>query len=78
MTTSRVETWVWVFVYAGMLVLGIGLAVGRTDDALGWAIAAIGIISIALGALLVWIRSRMKNAALTGASAESPFKKEAP
>ncbi len=60
MTASRVATWVWVFVYAGMLVFGVGLAVARTDDALGWVIAATGIFSIAVGALLVWIRSRMK------------------
>ncbi len=61
MTAGRVETWVWVFVYAGMLVLGVGLAVTRTDDALGWVIAAIGLFFIAVGALLVWIRSRMKS-----------------
>jgi formate hydrogenlyase subunit 3/multisubunit Na+/H+ antiporter MnhD subunit len=61
MSASRVETWVWVFVYAGMLVLGVGLAVERTDDTLGWVIAAVGIFSIAVGALLVWVRSRMKS-----------------
>ena len=61
MSASRVETWVWVFVYAGMLVFGVGLAVARTDNALGWVIATIGICSIAFGALLVWIRSRMKS-----------------
>jgi formate hydrogenlyase subunit 3/multisubunit Na+/H+ antiporter MnhD subunit len=61
MTASRIETWVWVFVYAGMLVLGVGLAVARTDGALGWVIAAVGIFSIAVGALLVWVRSRMKS-----------------
>jgi len=61
MTTGRVDTWVWVFVYAGILVLGVGLSVGRTDGALAWAAAAIGIFFIALGALLVWIRSRMKS-----------------
>ncbi len=61
LTTSRVDTCVWVFVYAGMLVLGVGLAVGRTDEALGWVTAAIGSFFIAVGALLVWIRSRMKS-----------------
>jgi len=60
MTASRVETWVWVFLYAGMVVLGLGLGVARTDGALGSVIAAFGIFSIAVGALLVWIRSRMK------------------
>jgi len=61
MSAGRVETWIWVFVYAGILVLGVGLAVGRTDETLGWVITAIGIFSIAVGALLVWFRSRMES-----------------
>ena len=59
MTASRVEVWIWVFIYAGLLVLGLGLAVSRTDGTLGWVVAGVGIICIALGALLVWVRSRM-------------------
>ena len=60
-SASRVETWVWVFVYAGMLVFGVGLAVSRTADALGTAIASVGVLLIVIGALLVWVRSRMKS-----------------
>ncbi len=61
MSARKVETWVWVLVYGGMIVLGIGLAVQRTDAGTGRLIACAGGVLVALGALLVWVRSRMRN-----------------
>jgi len=58
---ALVEKLVWVYVYAGMLLLGLGLAVQRSDAAIGWTIAAVGIVSIAVGIVLVYVRSRMKR-----------------
>jgi hypothetical protein len=51
----------WVLIFGGMLMLALGLVLRRTDPALGWAIAAVSIAAIMLGALLVWVRSRMKE-----------------
>ena len=59
---ARIEVWIWVLVYAGLIVFGTGLAVQRSDGSLGWSIAAVGALLVAAGALLVWIRSRMNNA----------------
>ena len=61
MSARKVETWVWVLIYGGMVVLGIGLAVQRTDATTGWAIACAGGVLVAVGALLVWVRSRMRR-----------------
>ena len=58
MSTARIDTWVWVLVYGGLVVLGVGLTVQRSDDTFGWIIALVGALLIAAGALLVWIRSR--------------------
>jgi formate hydrogenlyase subunit 3/multisubunit Na+/H+ antiporter MnhD subunit len=58
---SLVEKLVWIYVYAGMILLGLGLAVQRSDPAVGWTIAAIGSVSIVIGIVLVWVRSRMKR-----------------
>ena len=56
-----VEKLVWVYVYAGLILLGLGLAVQRSDSTIGWTIAAIGAVSIVIGIVLVWVRSRMKQ-----------------
>jgi formate hydrogenlyase subunit 3/multisubunit Na+/H+ antiporter MnhD subunit len=58
---SLVEKLVWVYVYAGMILLGLGLAVQRSDATIGWTIAVIGSVSIFIGIVLVWVRSRMKR-----------------
>ena len=56
-----VEKLVWVYVYVGMVLLGLGLAVQRTDTTIGWTLVVIGSISIFIGIVLVWVRSRMKR-----------------
>jgi len=56
-----VEKLVWVYVYVGMVLLGLGLAVQRSDTTIGWTLVVIGSISIFVGIVLVWVRSRMKQ-----------------
>ena len=58
---GKLDGWVWACIYLGMLLLGLGLAVTRSDSALGWTIATIGMLLIALGIVLVWARSRLKT-----------------
>jgi hypothetical protein len=58
---QRIQKWVWILIYGGMFLLALGLAVQRSDAALGWGIAAPGAFLIAAGALLIWARSRMKD-----------------
>ena len=58
---SRIETWIWVLVYLGLILLGLGLSVQRSDAALGWTIAAVGSGAVAIGIVLIWLRSRMKD-----------------
>jgi hypothetical protein len=61
MTPKRLQTWVWLLIYAGIILLALGLSVQRSDASLGWGIAAPGMASIALGIVLIWVRSRMKT-----------------
>ena len=58
---ARVQKWVWILIYGGMILLALGLSVQRSDAALGWGIAAPGVVLIAIGIVLIWVRSRMKN-----------------
>ena len=67
MNTQRVETWVWVLVYLGLVLIGVGMSVQRSDATLGWAITAAGVVLEALGAVLIWVRSRANDDASTQA-----------
>ena len=51
----------WVLIYAGLLVAAFGVSVQRTDDALGWSLVIGGALATALGAVLVYVRSRLKD-----------------
>jgi len=61
MKTSTVETLVWVLIYGGLLGVGLGLAVQRYQEPLGWGIAATGAVVAAVGVVLIYVRSRMKS-----------------
>jgi len=61
MNAKSIQKWVWILIYAGIFLLALGLSVQRSDAALGWGIAAPGIAAIALGIVLIWVRSRMNN-----------------
>jgi hypothetical protein len=61
MSTARLEIWIWVLIYGGLLAVGLGLSVQRGDGALGWGIVAVGAVASAAGVLLIWVRSRRKD-----------------
>ncbi len=61
MKPSTVEALVWVLVYGGLLLLCLGLFVQRAHDPLGWTLVVIGAGAAVAGAVLIWIRSKMKE-----------------
>lgn len=61
MKTSTLEKLVWVYIYAGLVLGGLGLMVQRGNDAVGWTMAVIGAVSIVVGAVLIFVRSKMKE-----------------
>ena len=60
-TLARIEAWVWILIYGGLLVLVLGLAVGRIEAALGGVMAFAGAVVALAGAVLLWVRSRLKQ-----------------
>jgi len=63
MKTATLDKLIWTLIYGGLLGVGLGISVQRRDDALGWTIVTAGGAITALGALLVYVRSRMKDKA---------------
>ena len=61
MSTETIDKLIWTLIYGGLLGVGLGVSIQRNDDALGWTIVAAGGIATALGAVLVFVRSRMKG-----------------
>ncbi|MBX9960744.1 MAG: hypothetical protein K2Y15_11470 [Burkholderiaceae bacterium] len=56
----RVERLVWILVYGGLLALVLGMFVQRYDSTLADALQIGGTVVACTGALLIWVRSRMK------------------
>jgi hypothetical protein len=56
---ARLEAWIWVLIYGGLFALILGIATGRSDEALGWALAIPGAVLAVVGAVLIYVRSRL-------------------
>ena len=59
MKTRSLEKWIWILIYGGLLILGLGLSVGLRDEEVGSAIAWAGAVGLALGVLGIFVRSRL-------------------
>ena len=58
---ERIETWVWVLIYGGLLVCGLGVALSRGGLDYGWSILVAGLVIAVAGAVLIYVRSRMSD-----------------
>ena len=61
MKSTTVDKLIWALVYGGLIGIALGLSVQRTDGALGWGFVTLGGVVAATGAVLVYVRSRMKD-----------------
>jgi uncharacterized membrane protein HdeD (DUF308 family) len=60
-SAARIETWVWVLIYGGLLLCGLGVALTRGGLGYGWTVSVIGIVLAVAGVVLVYVRSRMTD-----------------
>jgi hypothetical protein len=58
MKNATLETWVWVLIYGGLLLLSLGAFVLRADPAMGWGLLAAGAVALAVGVVLIAVRAR--------------------
>jgi len=58
---ARLEKWIWILIYGGLFAIILGIATGRTEEALGWAMAVPGAALVAVGVVLIYVRSRLPD-----------------
>jgi hypothetical protein len=61
MKPATLEKLVWVLIYGGLLAVCLGLFVARADEPLAWSIGVVGAVTAAVGVVLIYVRSRMKD-----------------
>ena len=62
MSNAALQKLIWVLIYGGLLGVVLGLSIQKSDDPLGWSIVVGGALSAAVGAVLLFVRSRRKDA----------------
>ena len=58
-SARRIGTLIWVLIFGGLFVVGIGIALERSGESYGWNVIAAGALAIVVGCVLVWVRSRI-------------------
>ena len=58
---ARLESLIWVLIYAGLFGFVLGLAIVAYNATLGWSFMAGGGTATALGVGLIFLRSKMKE-----------------
>lgn len=59
MNKQRLEFWVWVLIYVGLLAVGLGLALLRHEVAFAAWVLAGGAVLALLGVVLIVVRARL-------------------
>ena len=61
MTTpaQRIGTLVWVLIFGGLFVVGMGVALERSGEWYRWGFLGGGGLAVVAGCVLIWVRSRM-------------------
>ena len=57
--TARLHKIIWALIFGGLLAIILGIFVGKADDGTGWVMVAAGGLMTAVGAVLIYVRSKM-------------------
>jgi hypothetical protein len=63
MTAKSLETWAWVLIYGGLLLLSLGIFMVLAGGGLGLALCAIGPLLVIAGAVFIARRARLPEPA---------------
>ena len=58
---ARLHKIIWTLIFGGLLMIILGIFVGKTDDVIGWMMITAGAVMTLVGAILIYVRSTMKS-----------------
>ena len=56
---AALETWTWVLIYGGLLLLSLGLFLLRSAPGIGWTLVLAGPVLVAVGVVLIFLRAKL-------------------
>ena len=59
---ARLQKWAWILIYVGIVMVAFGLSLRSSDALLAWSIGLPGAVLIVVGIMMIWVRSRIKDA----------------
>ena len=62
LSVAKVEVLIWVLIYGGLLVFGLGLALREVHALMAGSVSIGGLAVAAVGIVLIWYRTRMLRA----------------
>jgi vacuolar-type H+-ATPase subunit I/STV1 len=71
-TLARLDTLAWVLIYAGLLVLVLGIASHGATKIGGWSLSVVGVLAMVAGIVLIAVRSRLRETPPGGAQSSQP------
>ena len=60
MNKTTLEKWIWILIYGGLLIAGLGLSIQHRDGSFGSSVSVAGALAAGLGVVCIFVRSRMK------------------
>ena len=69
-TLARLDAAAWTLIYGGLFALVLGIATHRQHAVAGWSLGVLGGIAAIAGAVLIVVRSRLREPAGPGAQSK--------
>ncbi len=60
-TLAWIDRLVWTFIYGGLFTLILGLAALPSHAVASWPLILAGVVLVVAGAVLIWVRSRLRS-----------------
>ncbi len=61
MKATSLEKWTWPLIFVGLLLAALGVSIGNSDATLGGWVIAVGLVAVAIGVVLIVLRSRIEE-----------------